>query len=153
MGPVARSEEPGRPPAGHIALRLPARAEYIGLCRTLAATVGEICRLDARTIVDLKLAVTEACGNAVRHAYRPDAAAGAPAARTPEMELECHVSGKRVAISVRDWGRGVDAAATAGDSRGAGLGFDLIHALTDDVTVTQGTGGVGTTVTFRSPPD
>ncbi len=60
MGPAARSDEPSRPPAGHIALRLPARAEYIALCRTLAATVGEICRLDASTIVDLKLAVTEA---------------------------------------------------------------------------------------------
>ncbi len=149
MSPVARSEGPNRLPAGHIALRLPARAEYVALCRSLAATVGEMCRLDPSTIVDLKLAVTEACGNAVRHAYPADAETGPPASVAQEMEMECHLGDARVAITIRDWGRGLERAAAAGDTHGAGFGFHLLGALTEDVAV-RDTDGVGTTVTFTT---
>lgn len=136
-------------PTGHIALRLPARAEYIRLCRALAGTVGEMCRLDAAQVVDLKLAVTEACGNAVRHAYRAVADDGRSDER--QLEIECRLGDEQVAIAVRDWGLGVDPALPAGHSGGAGLGFHLIEALADDVTVSTGAGGVGTIVNFRTP--
>jgi len=147
MSPVAVTEELRRLPSGHIALRLPAQAEYIGLCRALAATVGQMCRLDASTIVDLKLAVSEACGNAVRHAYPPEGAE----ARAPEMELECSLGDERIAIYVRDWGRGVGSADAAADTHGAGFGLRLIQALAEEVTVREGAEGVGTTVSFTRP--
>ena len=51
-----------------VRLRLPARAEYIVLGR-LALTGLSVARTLIRTISDLKLALTEAVSNAVRHAY------------------------------------------------------------------------------------
>ena len=144
MVPVSVTDGIRRLPAGHISLRMPARAEYIALCRTLAATVGEMCRLDADTIRDLKLAVTEACGNAVRHAYPRQT----EEEHAPEMEIECEVGGERIAIVVRDWGRGVGPANTEGDTHGAGYGLRLIEALADEVSVEQAPGGQGTRVSF-----
>jgi serine/threonine-protein kinase RsbW len=144
MSPVSVKEGLRQLPTGHISLRLPARAEYIGLCRSLAATVAEMCRLDQSTITDLKLAVTEACGNVVRHAY--------PRSSSPaEMEVECSVGGDRIAIAVRDWGRGFDRPDDAPDTTGAGFGLRMIEALAEDVEVEERADG--TTIRFARSID
>ena len=64
MGPESR--ENGN---GVVALTIPARAEYIALCRLALTGVARTRALQAEVVADLKLALTEACSNSVRHAY------------------------------------------------------------------------------------
>ena len=50
-----------------ITLAIPARTEYLILARLALAGIGHEVPIEQATLADLKLAVTEACGNAVRH--------------------------------------------------------------------------------------
>ncbi len=52
-----------------VRLTFPARAEYLLLARLTLSGLARKLPLDDELLADLKLAVTEACGNAVRHAY------------------------------------------------------------------------------------
>ena len=66
-----RDREPRRRRHGS---SMPAKAEYLILARLALAGIAREVPMSEPALADLKLAVTEACGNAVRHAY-----AGAPA--------------------------------------------------------------------------
>ena len=55
-----------------IALTIPAKAEYVVFCRLVLVGLSRAQHIDPETLSDLKLAVTEACSNAVRHAYTAD---------------------------------------------------------------------------------
>ena len=52
-----------------VRLTIPAKAEYITLVRLALSGLSSFRPLDEETLGDLKLAVTEACSNSVRHAY------------------------------------------------------------------------------------
>ena len=51
-----------------VRLTFPAKADYLLLARLALSGVVRHLRLEEEQVADLKLAVTEACGNAVRHA-------------------------------------------------------------------------------------
>src|SRR5881392_3370511 len=52
-----------------VPLRIPAKPEYIALCRLALTGLAQARALDSDTVGDLKLALTEAVSNSVRHAY------------------------------------------------------------------------------------
>src|ERR671925_166381 len=52
-----------------VRLTIPAKAEYITLCRLALTGLARARPLSDETLADLKLALTEACSNSVRHAY------------------------------------------------------------------------------------
>ena len=52
-----------------VRLTFPAKAEYLLLARLALSGLARELPLGDELLADLKLAVTEACGNAVRHAY------------------------------------------------------------------------------------
>src|SRR3954463_9664126 len=52
-----------------IHLRIPAKAEYITLCRLALTGLAQLRDIGEDTMADLKLALTEAVSNSVRHAY------------------------------------------------------------------------------------
>ncbi len=83
-------------------------------------------------IESLKLACSEACANAVEHAYPP-----APA----EFDLELRRSGEQLKVIVRDHGRWRPPRGT-----NRGRGFLLMRAMVDGVDVEQSE--AGTTVTL-----
>ena len=56
-----------------VRLEVPAKSEYLSLCRLVLSGIARIHGIDDETLADLKLAVTEACSNAIRHAYDEDA--------------------------------------------------------------------------------
>ena len=60
----------GRPKTGRVRLTIPAKAEYITLARLALTAISRVRPLSDETLSDLKLALTEACTNSVRHAYR-----------------------------------------------------------------------------------
>ena len=52
-----------------VRLTIPAKPEYITLCRLALTGLSRVRPLPDETLADLKLALTEACSNSVRHAY------------------------------------------------------------------------------------
>ena len=52
-----------------VTLEIPAKAEYVVLGRLALAGLVRERRFSADAVADLKLALTEACTNSIRHAY------------------------------------------------------------------------------------
>jgi serine/threonine-protein kinase RsbW len=105
-----------------IQLALPARAENIAIVRHALGALGDVRELDAQTLSDIRLAVTEACTNVVVHAY-PDGRAG-------PMEVLVTVAGDELRVVVRDEGRGLG---PRPESPGLGLGLPLMASLCENV--------------------
>src|SRR3954470_14226412 len=84
-----------------VRLTIPAKAEYITLVRLALSGLSQLRPLSDETLGDLKLAVTEACSNSVRHAYR-DGREGAV-----QVIYELHAD--RLVVEVRDDGQGFTA--------------------------------------------
>jgi serine/threonine-protein kinase RsbW len=115
-----------------VKLTIPAKPEYITLGR-LALT--GITRLrdgfPPELLGDLKLALTEACTNSVRHAY-------ANGAGTVEIVYELYPD--RLEVVVVDQGEGFtpQAGRTETDElTEGGLGIAIIEALSDELEITQ----------------
>src|SRR6478672_3281772 len=102
-----------------LSLTLPARAENVAVVRHAIGGLGEALDIDDQTLSDVKLAVTEACTNAVVHAY--------PDGEGP-LEVAAYVSENRLMLVVRDEGRGI---VPRTDSPGLGLGLPLIATLAE----------------------
>jgi serine phosphatase RsbU (regulator of sigma subunit)/anti-sigma regulatory factor (Ser/Thr protein kinase) len=82
---------------------------------------------------ELTLACSEACANAIEHAYGPD---------STEFEVEASTAGDRVTLVVRDAGRWRE---PRGTNRGRGL--ILMRGLVDEVEVRPGEGGTAVVLT------
>ncbi len=128
---------------GRVVLELPAKPEYLLLARLAATSVGRSAGATEETVADLKLAVTEAVANAVRHAY-PDGTPG-------RVTVELVATPARLEIAVSDTGRGLpeleDPIADDGPGEG-GMGLAIIRAIADEVELTGGPDGRGTRLRF-----
>src|SRR5690349_15929930 len=104
-----------------VELTFPAVARYLVLARLGVAGLGSVARLDDSTLADLKLAVTEACANAVRHAYSADE----PGEVRLVMTLEDDGS---LIVEVSDEGDGFDISGVRrwdpSSMRESGMGFE-----------------------------
>jgi serine/threonine-protein kinase RsbW len=126
-----------------VRLRFPAKADYLLLARLALAGVARSLPVDQEVLADLKLAVTEACGNAVRHAY--DAGEGS-------VGVAFVVAGDRLEMIVEDQGAGIglpplDAEwAASGPLPEGGMGMAIIRAIVDELEVRDGADGHGTVV-------
>src|SRR3954453_6687441 len=59
-------------PSSDVRLTLPARPENVAVIRHVLGAFAEALDLPADLVEDMRLAVTEACTNVVRHAYSPE---------------------------------------------------------------------------------
>lgn len=66
---VPNSPGPAPDESCDVHLNLPARAENVVLVRHVVGALAEAMRFPAMHVEDIRLAVTEACTNVVRHAY------------------------------------------------------------------------------------
>jgi serine/threonine-protein kinase RsbW len=124
-----------------IQLTLPARAEYVGVARLMVSGVANRAGLSYDDIEDVKLAVAEACTNAVEHAY--------PEKGTGQIHLQCTVYEDRLVIVVADDGQSfditrlteklgpIDRNVAIEEMTEGGLGLYLIHTLMDEVQITE----------------
>jgi len=126
-----------------VSLTTPAKAEYLVCFRLVLVGLARAGGIDEETLSDLKLAVTEACSNSVRHAYRDGGGSV-----TGRFEL----GDDYVAVEVEDDGSGFELE-PAGEpgSPPPGLGLSIIRALTEDFLVSPGEDGRGSLVSFRKP--
>jgi serine/threonine-protein kinase RsbW len=131
--------------ASVVRLVMPAKSEYLILARLALAGIARETPIDESVLADLKRAVTEACGNAVRHAY-----AGAPGV----VEVRFAVEPGSIEIVVSDDGDAQHVSATlpaappAGDVPAeSGMGLAIIEAVVDELDVApRGSGSNGTVV-------
>ena len=135
-----RSDDDGRT----VRLTIPARPEYIALCRLALMGISRLRTLSEELVEDLKLALTEACTNSVRHAY-----GDSPNGGHVEIVYELHPD--RLAIEVTDDGLGFDPDAPlgGGDSLAeGGLGISIIRAIADEVEIGPQPDGKGSRLRF-----
>jgi serine/threonine-protein kinase RsbW len=107
-----------------VRLTLPARPENVAVVRHVLGAFGEALHLPASVIDDMRLAVTEACTNVVRHAYE----SGDPG----PLEIVIRPAGDMLDVIVSDRGRGTG---LSPDKAGPGLGMSLIAALSHRLEV------------------
>ena len=119
-----------------IRLTLPARPENVAVVRHVLGALAEALSLPRPLIEDMRLAVTEACTNVVRHAYGSDEGTIDVVVRPRGGELE---------VIVSDSGRGVG---SSPDTAGPGLGLPLIAALADTFEIEQ-SGDAGSRLIMR----
>ena len=126
--------------SAEVVLTFPARAEYLILPRLALAGIARAVPIEEEVLADLKLAVTEACGNVVRHAYGED---------DGPVRVTIALAEGAVTISVADDGAGIPAEQPGGRADGeGGMGLAIIGAIADELDVRPGAAG-GTVLTLR----
>ena len=126
-----------------VSLVIPAKAEYIALGRLALTGLLRSRAVEPEVLADVKLALTEACTNSVRHAYEDG--------REGEVEIRYELADETLAVEVFDEGRGFDPSpieSRAGELDEGGLGLAIIRALTDDLSIGPRAGGSGYFVRF-----
>jgi serine/threonine-protein kinase RsbW len=123
-------------------LRIPARAEYLVLGRLVLSGIARCRPIHPDDLSDLKLALTEACTNSVRHAY---------GSRDGMVEIAYELDDASVAIEVEDDGPGLDQEPAAADAETdeGGLGLSIIRALVDEIELGSRADGTGSRLRFR----
>ena len=105
-----------------VSLVLPSSAEYVMLARLVAGQVGRLAGFEPEDVYDLKLAVTEAVTNVIRHAA------------VESYEVEFRVLPQAVEVTVIDAGGGFLASdLPAEPDEQGGFGLTVIENLVDEL--------------------
>jgi anti-sigma regulatory factor (Ser/Thr protein kinase) len=122
--------------------RLPANPASLRVARH--ATIDALAQagvVDPQLLAAIALAVSEAFGNAVRHAY-PDAVG--------DVDVRVDYGTNEISVTVADTGVGI---AHPPQEPGLGLGLQLIDALTITRTIDSDPTGTTLTMRFNSNPE
>ncbi|GIP60327.1 MULTISPECIES: anti-sigma B factor RsbW [Paenibacillus] len=130
-----------------VVISLPATADYVDIVRLNLYGVASKIGFSYEEIEDMKVAVSEACNNSVLYAYKQEPGI---------MEVTFEVHKDALSITVKDEGESFDSWGIAADRASlhdkelseaqiGGLGFYLMEALMDDVSV-ESAAGQGTKV-------
>ena len=128
-----------------VRLTIPARPEYITLSRLALTGLSRVRPLPEDTLADLKLALTEACSNSVRHAYGDGEG---------HVQISFELSEDRLVVEVSDDGTGFKPdGGTPNGERGAdlaegGLGIAIIRSIADELEIGAPEHGVGARLRF-----
>ncbi|MFC7441630.1 anti-sigma B factor RsbW [Laceyella putida] len=136
-------------PLDLVNLTIPAKPDYVGIARLAVSGIANRMGFSYDDIEDLKLAVSEACTNAVDHAY---------CGGDGEIEVSCNIFPNRLEIEVVDRGNSfnideiekrtgpIQVGPTMNALRERGLGVFLMRSLMDHVDI-KGDNGVIVTMT------
>jgi serine/threonine-protein kinase RsbW len=127
-----------------VRLTIPAKAEYITLGRLALTGLARLHPFSDEQLADLKLALTEATSNSVRHAY-PGVGGS--------VEIMYELHDDRLVIQVTDEGEGFDPADESGNGdlenlTEGGLGIAIIRSIADEFELGKGPGGKGARLRF-----
>ncbi|MBP8866262.1 MAG: ATP-binding protein [Acetobacterium sp.] len=124
-----------------IKLTLPTKPEYVSLARLTIASVANNMGFSIGDVEDLKVAVSEACTNALNHSKNPDTT----------YDLTYVVENQKLVFTVTDRGVGFEPENVAmPDLNGkqlGGFGLFIIKSLMDRVEIISEQ-GLGTTITM-----
>ncbi|MDQ3925203.1 MAG: ATP-binding protein [Actinomycetota bacterium] len=138
---MENQEEKGSKTAEPVVLELPSSSEYILLARLVVSCAGQLAGFEPEDVYDLKLAVTEAATNVIRHAA------------VESFQIEYKVHPRAVEIAVVDRGGGFDVEELTGnlDEHG-GFGLAVIQSLIDEVVVDSTASGTRLKMIRRGTP-
>lgn len=134
-----------------IELEIPARPEYVALARLVVSSLASARRdLADDRVDDLKVAVSEACTNAIEahHSAESD----------DSVVIRCTELEDRLEVAVEDRGSGFDPESLPEHppvtdperlNFERGLGIPLIKTLVDDVRIDSGANGTTVTLSMR----
>jgi serine/threonine-protein kinase RsbW len=133
MGPLAKDK---------IMLTLPNTPEYVSVARLTLSGIANRMGFDVEAIEDLKVAIAEACTNALKHGCGEDC----------DYTIEFSVFNNRLDIEIIDKGEGFDyknlVEPDLTKPREGGLGIFIIKSLMDDVEINNYKGR-GTRILMR----
>ena len=135
---VSSANAGGRP----IRLTIPAKPEYITLCRLALTGLSRVRDLSQETLGDLKLAITEACSNSVRHAYPEGGGV---------VEIVYDLRPDRLVVEVVDDGEGFELGEPVPgleDLTEGGLGIAIIRSIADELEIGARENGRGSRLRF-----
>ena len=116
-----------------IEVSIPHRAEYVSLIRLTVASVANSMGFDIEDIEDIKVALSEACSNAIMHG-------GCNV--NDNFLVQFLLEKAKLTISVSDFGKGYDEARIKepkiDELNEGGLGIFIIKSLMDDVHIDTG---------------
>jgi serine/threonine-protein kinase RsbW len=135
--PGAGQPDDGGPPA--VQLWLPAVPANVALVRQALAGLADALGIVPARLADMKLALTEACTNAVVHAYEEE---GGP------LEVTMDVGHGRLVLTVRDRGHGLRPLPAMSEGPPAGFGLALIASLSDEFGIAGGRHGTEVRIAF-----
>lgn len=126
-----------------ICLTVPADANYVDIIRLALYGISSKWGFSYEEIEDMKVAVAEACNNAVLHAYAEE--------ETGKIQVSFDRTDNGIRISVKDDGSSFDYHRRSGqvdalhdkelsEIRAGGLGIYLMQALMDEVQVVTDSG-------------
>lgn len=125
-----------------VRLTIPAKAEYITLVRLALSGLAGLRPFSEEVLGDLKLAVTEACTNSVRHGYGDGEG---------QVEIVYELRADRLVVEVADDGPGFDAEGARPLEENlaeGGLGIAIIKAVSDEFESGRRAEGRGSRLRF-----
>ncbi|MCS1352136.1 anti-sigma B factor RsbW [Mechercharimyces sp. CAU 1602] len=129
-----------------ITINIPAKPDFVGIVRLSLSGIANRMGFSYDDIEDMKLAIAEACTNAVEHAYQGTA--------TGEVAVTYSLFADRLEVKVEDKGCSFDSARVQSSCgpiqndqplplmRERGLGIYLMKTLMDNVEISDGEGVV-----------
>lgn len=134
----------GDPDLGRtVRLTIPAKPEYITLSRLALAGLSRVRSFPDETLADLKLALTEACSNSVRHAYEDGEG---------HVDISFELRDDRLIVEVADNGSGFELEQDVKNDEDVlsegGLGISIIRSIADEVEIGGGPNGKGSRLRF-----
>ncbi len=118
---------------------VPGKPEYVSMVRMAVSCIANNAGFDMEAIEDIKVAVSEACTNALCHGTQGPGI----------YEVACELEAGRICISVKDQAGGYDVdsyrAPELDCPREGGLGLFIIKALMDEVAIFSEM-GIGTQI-------
>ena len=129
-------------------IRFPSLREYVGVVRLAVSGIAQRCNFNIDEIEELKICVTEACTNAVIHAYNGKPGEIVVRLLPKKNELTVEVSDKGIGFNVKHIGTAKVQQNRSKKTPGLGLGLTFIKSLTNDLKI-KSVPKKGTTITFR----
>jgi serine/threonine-protein kinase RsbW len=124
-----------------VRLTFPAKPDYLLLARLALSGLAREVPVSEEVLADLKLAVTEACGNAVRHAYPHGVG---------DVSVSYVISNEAVELIVEDQGTGLEKGDISDEPIAgpleSGMGISIMRAIVDELDIHAGADGRGTVV-------
>ncbi|MDD9271010.1 anti-sigma B factor RsbW [Paenibacillus sp. GCM10023248] len=134
-----------------VRLHIPAAAEYLDIVRLSLYGIASKMGFSYEDIEDLKVAVSEACNNAVLH--------GETSSPVGQIQISYELGDGKLTVKVKDDGPGFDyqgpaeppavpASGPVSELQSGGLGMYLMQALVDEVSVNTAQGTEVTLVKY-----
>ncbi len=118
-----------------IKLSIPNKAEYVSVIRLTATGIANRMGFNIEEIEDIKIAISEACTNAITHGLCKE---------EENFYIDFRTDGKKLVVSVYDNGKGCLShnikKPRLGELKEGGLGIFIIKSLMDDVEILSNKG-------------